>query len=187
MTGILLGDDMNNTLKKLQSDSPSERESATQAVLHLSAEDVKPILNELVPLAEKLLANEDKKGSAKTVILLIGKLKINDAIPFLVEHISFQAFYKNVKRLQPPEDRFPCVQALVDIGKGSLEPVVTMSKGTDDKVRLKCAAIVIAKILEAKDADTFVDGHLKGIGGAEKERLLQLKEYINVHNSQNMR
>lgn len=78
--------------------------------------------------------NVDKPGdaSATTAIILLGKLRATEAVPFLVGHLTFHVPYLHTNPPTiPTEVLRPCAGALVAIGSPSLDPLMENVAGTD--------------------------------------------------------
>src|SRR5215831_2643361 len=114
-------------ISDLESDSPDARRAAKERIL--SARDVPH--DDIRALAEKYMSGP-KKGTAKDAILLLGKLNSTSSIDWLLDHLTFEVFYKETKRPQPPADRFPAVEALIDIGLPAIDPLLARAATEDD-------------------------------------------------------
>jgi len=71
----------------------------------------------------------------------------------LVEHMTVSVFSK---RPQVPDDLYPAVGALVDIGLPSIEPVVAKAAASDDPKVTRCAAVVVRLALGDEMARAYV-------------------------------
>src|SRR5262249_43249154 len=127
----------------LESDSVELRKAAVERVLREKSLSVKEVRS----IAEKHVAGLHKHGTAKDAILLLVKLRAVDEIPWLVSQLTFEVFYKETKRPQPPEDVFPAAQALIDIGQPSIQPVLDRVKGSGDHKIYLAAATVLRGVL----------------------------------------
>ena len=129
-------------LAQLISKNYLEREKASQTVL----ESRRSVITELERIVKKFTVDDTRAGTAKTAIVLLGKLRSSESVPLLSEKLDFEAFYKSTKRPQPPEDLYPCVGALSVIGKPSIPAMIkNIESHRDEKVR-KLSAIVILNV-----------------------------------------
>ena len=134
-------------ISDLESDSPEIRYAATERIL--STRNVSH--DEIRALAEKHLAGP-KKGTAKDAILLLGKLNSQSSIGWLLDHLTFEVFYKETKRPQPPADRFPAVKALIDIGLPAIDPLLARAAIENDPEFHTAAAAVLVGVLGSRGA-----------------------------------
>jgi len=133
--------------KDLESDSPEVRRRAVRTLLaHRNVSHA-----QLRALADKHVKS-GKHGTAKDVILLLGKLNSIESIDWLIDHIDFDVFYKETKRTQSIEDLYPAVQALIDIGLPSLGPLIERAKTDKRKELPMAAAAVLIGVLSARGA-----------------------------------
>jgi hypothetical protein len=131
----------------LESDLPAVRKSAARALLsHRNVSHA-----HLRALAEKHIAGP-KHGTAKDIILLLGKLNSTESIGWLIDHIDFNVFYKEVKRPQTWADRLPAAQALIDIGLPSIGPVLARAESDHRANFASAAAAVLIGILSERGA-----------------------------------
>jgi hypothetical protein len=133
--------------KELESDSPKVRARAARAVLaHRNVSHA-----QLRALADKHIKS-GKHGTAKDLILLLGKLNSIESIDWLIDHVPFSVFYKVTKRIQSIQDRQPAVQALIDIGLPSLGPLLERAKTDKRKEFPMAAAAVLIGVLSGRGA-----------------------------------
>jgi HEAT repeat protein len=143
------------TMKDLESDSPEARRSAIERIV--SKRDVPE--EDIRALAEKHMQGP-KKGTAKDAILLLGRLRSTSSVPWLLDRLTFSVFYKETKRPQPPADRFPAVQALIDIGLPSIKPVLARAAANNDpEVRVAAGAVLVG-ILGSRGAVTRLESEI---------------------------
>ncbi len=137
---------------ELDSESPEIRARASSEMLKRHDADVDALLQ----LLERKLAGDDRQGTVKDVMLLLGRLRAVRAVPLLVHNLTYEAFYKNTKRPQTTQDLYPAVNALIDIGSPSLTPVLERLRSEDDPIVMKAGAAVIRGILGERVASAVV-------------------------------
>ncbi len=146
-------DERYKLIEGLESESPEVRANASAKVLaRRQPEDIP----EIVKIVEKYLGSDDRQGTVKDNMLLLGKLQAVDAIPLLVRNLTYQAYYKNTKRPQPPADLFPAVQALIDIGRPSVRPVLGRLAAEDGENLAIAGATVLSRILGLPGAEALL-------------------------------
>lgn len=169
--GVILGAQIprqgrQKLLSELESETPNVRAAASAEVLsHRQPGDVAAIMR----IVEKYVAEGNRQGTVKDAMMLLGKLRAIEAVPLLVRNITFQAFYKNTKRPQPPEDQFPAVAALIEIGEPSLRPVLErLAKEDGEELQLAGTSVLRgvlgkdgAQALLAKGASILTDEQAK--------------------------
>jgi len=162
-------------ISDLESDSPDVRRAATQRVL--SARDVPH--DQIRAIAEKHIAGP-KKGTAKDAILLLGKLNSQSSIDWLLDHLTFDVFYKEMKRPQPPADRFPAVKALIDIGLPAIDPLLARAAASSDPDFHTAAAAVLLGVLGPRGAARRLQAEAasRPTGAAPKSGLAQTLEQV---------
>jgi hypothetical protein len=128
---------------ELESESPEIRAHASKEVLERRQADIAAVLK----IVEKYLGDDTRRGTVKDNMLLLGKLRAAEAVDLLVRNLTFEVFYKNTKRPQSVEDRYPVVQALIDIGIPSLRPVLDRVAAEDDELLARTGAAVLLGIL----------------------------------------
>jgi HEAT repeat protein len=142
--------EMQRLLNQLRSEEINERGAAAQALIERRTEVVNSpdVISSIENLVRESASQENRKGTAKTAIMLLGDLQSVRSVPFLVEYLSFGVFYKDTKRTETPEDAFPAVRALIKIGDPAIEPVLRKAEATDDPTVLQNAALVIKGVLK---------------------------------------
>jgi HEAT repeat protein len=152
--------EMEKLLDQLRSENIDERDAAAHALVARKQQVLSnpSVIAGIEEIVKEYTQREDRRGAAKTAITLLGELQSERSIPLLVEHLTFGVFYKETKRAQSPEDYYPAVGALVQIGKPALEPVLAKAERTDDATVLRCAALVVKDVLRT-DAARFIREH----------------------------
>lgn len=137
------------------------------------------VQNLLSVLSEKKSASENPARFCDAIVKL-GQLKAVEAIPLLIEHIDFfdsrQLSLKT--RFYSILNGRVAVEALIRIGKPSVQPVLEASKKEDRRVRLICMAAVLYEV-EGREATMLVEAAIaESKDGKVKARLQQLKSFI---------
>ena len=145
---------------ELDSESPEVRARASAEILQRREAEI----DALMQLLERRLVNDDRQGTVKDVMLVLGKLRASRAVPLLVRHLTYEAFYKNTKRPQTTEDLYPAVSALIEIGSPSLKAVLERVTNESDPTVTRTAAAVIRGVLGERWASSW----LKEEAGAER-------------------
>ena len=156
-------------MTQLDSESPEVRARATAEIL--KRRDVE--IDALMQLLERKLAGDDRQGTVKDVMLLLGKLRAVRAVPLLVRNLTYEAFYKNTKRPQITQDLYPAVNALIDIGEPSLNPVLERVRNEDDPTVARTGAAVIRGILGERVASILVKEEAAAEHDANRKRRLE--------------
>jgi hypothetical protein len=115
-------------------------------------------------------------------IFKLGELKASPAIPLLVEHIDFyDPRAKNrKKRISSALDGRVAVDALIKVGKPSLEPVLKAATKEDARLRQTCMAEVVRAIEGKENGQRLVEQTSAALQDlAEKERLKKIADYIS--------
>lgn len=121
-----------NYLSGMTSENYVDREQAARAILQSRRETIR----ELEEIVRTFISDEGRKGTVKTAVVLLGKLRSVESVPLLAENLTLYVFYKDRKSTQSPEDAFPCVGALIEIGKPAIpEMLRNIQTSNDKKVR----------------------------------------------------
>ena len=120
---------------KLRSEDLADRETMAGLVEQCRLNTIENLESNI----RDFIGDGSRNGTVKTSIILLGRLRAVEAVPLLVEHLTFSVFYKQVKRTQLWDEGYPCIQALSDIGFVSLDPILKQAEQTDDKDYLRCA------------------------------------------------
>jgi len=173
-------EEMQTLLVQLRSDDINQRENAAKALLARKQDVLKNpgAIIQIENIVREFADNEQRRGTAKTAIGLLGDLQSSGSIPLLVDHLTLRVFYKETKRIQPKEDLFPSVGALIKIGQPSVDPVLSRAEGTDDEQIGQCAAYVVTRVLK-DDAAPFVQDRIAHQTDPRgRQRLLVVQKYI---------
>ena len=137
---------------ELDSESPEVRARASSDILQRREAEI----DVLMQLLERRLVNDDRQGTVKDVMLVLGKLRASRAVPLLVRNLTYEAFYKNTKRPQTTEDLYPAVAALIEIGSPSLKAVLERVTNESDPTVTRTAAAVIHGVLGGRWASSWL-------------------------------
>jgi hypothetical protein len=150
---------LGDNISHLRSNERRERESAARAILQLNpqAENRQKAINEVEKIAREFITVESGKGIAKTAITLLGDLRAEESIPFLVNNLTFEVFYLEANKPQTKEDRFPCVGSLIKIGQPSIEPTVIRAEQTADDKTIQISGYVVERVLQDKAESYLMD------------------------------
>jgi len=154
---------------QLDSESPEIRAQAISEILKRRDADI----DALMQLLERKLTGDDRQGTVKDVMLLLGRLRAVRAVPLLVRNLTYEAFYKNTKRPQTTEDLYPAVNALIDIGSPSLNPVLQRLKSDDDSIVTRTGATVIRSVLGEPLASALVKAEASAERVPDRKRRLE--------------
>ena len=157
---------------KLRSEDLAEREATAGQVEQCRLNTIENLESNV----RDLIGDGSRNGTVKTSIILLGRLRAVEAVPLLVEHLTFSVFYKDVKRTQLWHEGYPCIQALSDIGFASLDPLLKQAEQTDDKDYLRCAALVCTKVLGAEMTEKYIENRIEHTtDSVRRGRLQRLK------------
>jgi HEAT repeat protein len=157
-------------LTELESESADVRRAAVEKIVGSQRETSQKVAD----LLTKYLAAPGREGTAKDLILLLGKLRAVDHVPLLVRALTFKVFYRNTKRPQTIEDLYPAVQALADIGGPAIDPVLARMQHEDGEEVQRTGAAVLRAILGASRAKLILESAIQSTRSREtKARLTQ--------------
>ena len=155
-------------LQELASESADDRRAAIAKILAGRRENNQQIAD----LLAKYLAVPERKGTAKDLILLLGKLRAAEHVPLLVRALTFKVFYRETKRPQTIEDLYPAVRALVDIGAPALDPVLDRLSQEGDEELERTGGAVLRDVLGMPRATLILNGAIHAATDAKvKQRL----------------
>jgi hypothetical protein len=159
-------------LTQLSSENETEREAASQNI----SNGRKNTISQLENIVKNYIKDEKRRGTTKTSIVLLGKFRSAESVPLLAENITFGVFYKETKRTQSPEDYYPCVGALIEIGTPAIPAMLTNIKNKDDATIRELSARVI-RYVEGIDVGRYIlENAIKQAGSQEKARLQKALE-----------
>jgi len=175
-----------STLWQIKSDQPEVREAAVAAIVNFR--------NQAIEEAEMIIRGFDGQDAnrkiVKDAILLLGRLECQHSIPLLADRLTFfviivenVTFAKVRAGYRGPalESVYPCVQALIDIGLPSIDPLVEKVKSDDDKTVILCAGKVIETVLGKDSAVEYLMWKMsKEDDEVKKTRLFRLVEHISA-------
>jgi hypothetical protein len=140
-------------LEELAAEAPETRQAAVSQILEARRAQNQRIAD----LLGKVLALPDREGTARDLILLLGKLRAAEQVPLLVRSLTLQVFYRASKRPQTTEDLFPAVQALTDIGAPAIDPVLERLQHEDGVDLQRAGTAVLRGILGPARAKLVLD------------------------------
>ena len=158
---------------QLADESESVRKGAAAEILKSRQAEIQ----RLITIVERGVAN-DRKAAVRDGMLLLGQLRAVEAVPMLVQRLTFQVPYL-ATRPQPIEDLCPAVQALIDIGSPSLRPVLERIEGEDGDILQRAGAAVFRGVLGETWAMTQLESRIRsGATGVRTDRLRQVVEKL---------
>lgn len=138
---------------ELESESIDDRRVAVAKILEARTQQNQQIAD----LLAKYLADPSREGTAKDLIVLLGKLRAVEQLPILVRSLTFKVFYRNTKRPQTIEDLYPAVQALTDLGAPAIDPVLERIMREDQEDVARTGAAVLRNVLGLSRAVLILD------------------------------
>ena len=186
MAGLLIGispseqaqGNLSAYIAQLRSADPNVRSKASEMILRLKEPDRQQIVSEIESLAREFVGERERAGTAKSAIILLGDLQAQEAIPFLVDHLTFKVFYKQAKRLQTLDDLYPCAGALIKIGAPSIERLLERVEGASDEAVIRIAGFVIYRVLRGH-AGARIGNRIEGQRDpVVRARLTRLQQYV---------
>jgi len=162
-------------ITKLESEDRRTREAAARELLQERGQ----LIKELQRIVKHYISDPQRKGTTKTAIILLGNLRAVECVPLLAENLTFFVFYKDVKRPQTIEDRFPCVGALIEIGIPCLDPVLETVQNSDDETVIRSGAYVVSRIVGPELALALIHKRMEGEKDASRQkRLSRMQQYV---------
>jgi hypothetical protein len=114
--------EVTDLVKQVRSADKRDRDEAVRSI----RADRTKMLYELQRIIVQYRADPTKQENVKTAMILLGELGAKDAVPTLVDNLTF-TMPAPIGASGPtlhPLQRFPQLQALVEIGLPSLDPLV---------------------------------------------------------------
>jgi len=174
--------DLSDNIGHLRSNEKKERESAASAILQLSrqAEYRQRAISEVENIAREFIIIDSGKGIAKTAISLLGDLRAEESVPFLVNNLTFEVFYLEANKPQTKEDRYPCVGSLIKIGQPSIELTVVKAERTEDDRTIQLSGYVVERVLQDK-AEPYLTGRIENQTDQNvRRKLLRMLRDVNL-------
>jgi hypothetical protein len=163
-------------LGNLQSEDPAIRDAAAKTVISDPSLGTNVISN-IEAIAQQFIADDQRKETSKTAILLLGKLKSERSIPFLIEHLAFYVPYRP-GRLESIRGACPCVAALIDIGEPAFPAVLARWLKDDNDGIQRCVRTIFQQLKNRMAAREFLAKSLKTLK-SEKDRT-KVKSYLET-------
>ena len=117
----------------------------------------KMILSAMIRFIDQNAGNPERKEAVTTAIILLGHLRAPEAIPFLVDKITFGHKSGEDVVYSGRYDGIAAVFSLAQIGLPALDPLVQRVCETDDEVIHERAAIVMHHVLGPSFAQLYVN------------------------------
>jgi len=175
ISGAIAKEPTMDVFARLRSEDPAIRDTAAAEIMAARGTTIR----KCEEIVRDSIRDENHKGTTKTSILLLGKLRSQESVPLLVEHLPYEVFYKDTKRPQIFEDRCPCVKALIEIGVPSVDRVVEKTKKSRDEKVTRCAAAVLRGVLGAGAGRAYVQEKMARTADVtEKEGLMRILKAI---------
>lgn len=117
-------------------------------------------INGLEDLVKQNVNNSSKNQEVRICMVLLGKLRADDAAPLLASHLSYLVLddrRKAVASLPMPENYYPAVDALIHIGIPSLDALLYQAANTDDRKNDKLTNYVFISVLGTQPAIAFIN------------------------------
>ncbi|MGI0044369.1 MAG: hypothetical protein ACRD47_11720 [Nitrososphaeraceae archaeon] len=122
-------------------------------------------------------------------IRALGRLKAEQAVPFLIDNITYSGLPRKMRFGSPPssEERNPCIYALIKIGYPAIDPLLDRV-ASDQQFNQSAAARVLVLSLGAEQAKALVRLRIsKENEQSKSDRLLHLMKSINDQASRSTR
>jgi hypothetical protein len=186
--GLWAGDDPKAVAEKLESPNLAERGAAADRVLYERWKLVEALLK---MLGERIgpAASRGDREIAHGVMTLLGKMRAVEAIPVLVENLSFRrrplpgpGELPGVPGAPPSIEDNSAVAALIRIGARSLGPVARKVAESDDAATIRAGASVYCGVLEPRLAALAIkdriDREHDPVRRGRLKRMLQAAEEV---------
>ena len=156
-------------VNELDSEAPEQRARVLDQALQRRATDVAA----LVALAERLAADPARQGTVKDTLALLGRLRAAEAVPLMLQLLTFEVYYKSSKRPQTTSDLYPAVQALIDIGPVAIDALLERVRVDDDAQVQRNAGVALRGMLGAHRARLLLADEAQRAPGERERRRLQ--------------
>lgn len=161
-------------LLDLESDQPEKRRSAVEHILkHRDASH-----SDIRAVAEKYIAQGRKGGTVRDALLLLGRLRAVDQIPYLVSRLNYVTPTLDVTAPPSIHALYPAAGALIYIGLQSIKPVITRLRAEADENALIAGAGVLRFVLGKKGAIGRIADELKTASPAERQSLEKVQQLL---------
>jgi hypothetical protein len=133
--------------------------------------------------AHSLRNSPDQQKNVVLAMMLLGELRMYEAIPLLIQHIDEPNFSRGGIGVSGPWTpllrRMPSVHVLIQIGMPSLEPLLKKVVESDNRVIFERAALVVDGVLGPDLAPVYVAKRIEREADATKRgRLVRLQEEV---------
>ncbi len=107
-------------------------------------------------------------GPATTAILLLGRMRADAAIPFLVDNLTFDGDRAAAAGIRPFDQVYPCVTALGAIGGPAVNRVVASAEASDDGQRHALTAHVLVRALGPELAADYLNRRFAALPAGDR-------------------
>jgi hypothetical protein len=152
-------------MTQLESDTATERRAAVRAILKTRMVPH----DRLRALADKYIAMRRGHGIVWDVMVLLGRLRAHDQIPWLIGHLTYRSPHLLGDRNIPPQKLFPAVAALIEIGAPSVSQLLQRLESHSDADTRIAVQTVLREVLGRFEAVQRVRRELSGTTNAMAE------------------
>ena len=157
-------------LARLESDSPIERKGAVRAILKSRTVPHDAIRS----LAEKYIGSDAHRGIVHDAIMLLGRLRAMEQIPWLITRLTYRSTGVSCDRNVPPRKMFPAVGALIEIGALCVDPLLQWVAAHGDQDTRIAARTILRHVLGRGEAGKRVAREVSGATAATAANLTAL-------------
>lgn len=121
-----------------------------------------------------------KADVAATTIHLLGQLRVEKAVPFLLENLRFvnpNQSNKTYNRL----NFFPCLGALINIGVPALDPLLDIVEQNDSQALIDWSARILVTVLGHNAAIGYVKDRMKQRTDPALQQLKALTKFLQAN------
>ncbi|MFN2199614.1 MAG: HEAT repeat domain-containing protein [Caldilineaceae bacterium] len=124
---------------------------------------------QLLGVLMQYLGSSPSRDVRAAAAYLIGRHRLSEGAPALVESIGLDARYPPMKGPEPLWERYPAMEALINIGKPAVRPCIGLLATEDDHVR-RYLAIKVVRYVEGPQISEFVLKQAQAIEGDSAKR-----------------
>ncbi|TET39631.1 MAG: hypothetical protein E3J72_00040 [Planctomycetota bacterium] len=154
---------MNNDIDRLKSSDYDERERAAGSLIERRTKTISDLL-EIAKLSDNNNSSKEVFGRWEAAIFLLGELRAEEAVKFLVDNIGFTT-PGSLMEDDSEYDGLPSVEALIKIGIPSTERIwANIGMDRLDKKTIQLYVLVLRYIYDAydqKDLRVLIESRLK--------------------------
>ena len=117
------------------------------------------------------------------LIYLIGRYKLDDCVNDLIQYIDFNTGDKPMKGPLPLWEQYPAMEALINIGLPSINPVIELLSKETDKERCELALKILRYLKDAEFGKFILEEAIKKEEEKGRKSLLEnaLKKYCSLY------